>query len=98
MNNEINKERKRKLFVSYLNPSTTNESLCQYFSKYGKISNAYIIRKPGVDESRGFGYVKFEAELALQKALAVKNHQLDGANIQIKGFVGKNDQKKIKYE
>lgn len=83
------------MFVVNLNPKTTNESLLEFFSKFGKVSNAYIIKKPGSVESRGFGYVTFATEELLNNVLAIK-HRLDDTNIIVESFLAKEVQKKLK--
>ena len=56
---EVENERNRRMFVGSLNPKTSNESLKSYFSQFGKVVNAYIIMKPGSNQSKCFGYVTF---------------------------------------
>jgi len=42
----------RKLFIGGLRRSTSNDDLVQYFSKFGKIVNAYVIINPDTGLSK----------------------------------------------
>lgn len=64
---EINS--KRKLYVSELSVDDTNEDLQNYFSRFGKIDQAYIIYYPNTNISKCFGYVEFKKEASAAKAL-----------------------------
>jgi RNA recognition motif-containing protein len=86
----VKNERKRKMFAGNLQSCSTNQSLRKYFSKFGKVSNAYIIKKPGSCQSRGFGYVTFESEETMKKVLSMK-HKLDGGSIVVESFLSKED-------
>lgn len=91
----IKSERKRKMFVGNLSGSITNKKLKNYFSKFGEITNAYTIKKPGSCESRGFGYVTFATEAAM-KAVLQSRHKLDGREVVVESFLSKEEQKKSK--
>jgi hypothetical protein len=47
----------RKIFVGGLSPVTTEESLLEYFSKYGPVADAKVIREG--EKSKGFAFVQF---------------------------------------
>jgi hypothetical protein len=47
----------RKIFVGGLSPVTTEESLVEYFSKYGAVADAKVIRDG--EKSKGFAFVQF---------------------------------------
>ena len=69
--------------------------LKDYFSKFGEITNAYIIKKPGSCESRGFGYVTFATERVMKVVLS-QSHKIDGREVAVESFLSKEDQKKNK--
>merc|ERR1719498_2024568 len=48
----------RKIFVGGLNPSTTGQTLREYFSSFGPVMDAKVIREG--EKSKGFGFVQFK--------------------------------------
>ncbi|KAI1701653.1 RNA recognition motif domain-containing protein [Ditylenchus destructor] len=69
------------MFVGNLSPQTTVESLREYFSKYGQLtqSEVSIDRKTGL--SRGFGYVIFGSKQELERARAEYPHVIDNVKV-----------------
>ncbi|KAI1703171.1 RNA recognition motif domain-containing protein [Ditylenchus destructor] len=69
------------LFLGNLSPKTTDESLREHFSKYGHLTqcNVKIDHKTG--QSRGFGYVAFESQEELNRALN-DQHVIDGVEVR----------------
>eukprot|EP01135_Chromosphaera_perkinsii_P003035 Nk52_evm17s233 gene=Nk52_evmTU17s233 len=51
-----------RLFVAKLPYRLNNEGLLQHFSKFGAVSDAYVVRDRETRKSRGFGFVTFEKE------------------------------------
>merc|ERR1719261_2201406 len=49
-----------KVFVGGLNPNTTAESMHAYFSRFGLVSDAAVVKDAVTKKSRGFGFVEFE--------------------------------------
>jgi RNA recognition motif-containing protein len=47
----------RKIFVGGLNPVTTGQALREYFSDFGAVQDAKVIREG--ERSKGFGFVQF---------------------------------------
>lgn len=75
----------RKLFVGGLPSQATREDLLNYFSRYGEISNAYIIFDPKTKVSRrkhwvadlsDFGYVEFKQVEAAMSAVEQPTHEI----------------------
>merc|ERR1719281_977119 len=48
----------RKIFVGGLNPSTTGQTLREYFANFGPVLDAKVIREG--EKSKGFGFVQFK--------------------------------------
>jgi len=48
----------RKIFVGGLNPITTGQALREYFSSFGPVMDAKVIREG--EKSKGFGFVQFK--------------------------------------
>lgn len=58
----------RKLFVGGTG-EVDDETFRDHFARFGEIEDCVVLRKEGV--SRGFGFVTFAEEAAVEKALAV---------------------------
>ncbi|ENN73462.1 hypothetical protein D910_09018, partial [Dendroctonus ponderosae] len=54
------------------------ESLREYFSKYGDISEVMVMKDPATRRSRGFGFITFTDPSSVDKVLAQGTHELDG--------------------
>ena len=57
-----------KIFIHGLKSYQTADDLRAYFSKYGEITNAYLIYHPETKESKGFGYVHFASKDSVENA------------------------------
>jgi len=75
----------RKIFIGGLAHKTTTQQLRDYFSRYGAIVDAVVLRWPD-GRSRGFGYVTFSDTAAVAAALRV-SHQVGGRHIDVKRAV-----------
>lgn len=75
----------KKMFVGGTG-EVTDEEFRDYFSQFGQIEDAAILRKDGV--SRGFGFVTFTDEVAVEKCLVIQ-HALNGKRVEIKRAVPK---------
>jgi len=73
-----------KLFVGGLAKITTVESLKNYFQTFGEVKDVSIKMDPNTQQSRGFGFVLFQDESAIQKVLDAAPHSLDGRKIDPK--------------
>jgi RNA-binding protein Musashi len=51
----------RKIFVGGLNPATTGQTLREYFSNFGPVTDAKVIREG--EKSKGFGFVQFKESI-----------------------------------
>ncbi|KAL6034311.1 hypothetical protein STEG23_003621, partial [Scotinomys teguina] len=58
-------------------PSTTPDSLRDYFSKFGEIRECMVMRDPTTKRSRGFGFVTFADPASVDKVLGQPHHELD---------------------
>eukprot|EP00930_Biecheleria_cincta_P019722 TRINITY_DN14988_c0_g1_i1.p1 TRINITY_DN14988_c0_g1~~TRINITY_DN14988_c0_g1_i1.p1 ORF type:complete len:660 (-),score=137.64 TRINITY_DN14988_c0_g1_i1:49-2007(-) len=77
-----------KLFVGGLSQSTSNDSLKEYFGKFGRVSSIVMMDK-ATGRSRGFGFVDFVDEAAMQTALQMGQHIIDGAPVTCSSYEGK---------
>jgi RNA-binding protein Musashi len=66
-----------KMFVGGLNWETTEESLKNYFSKFGEVVDCTVMRDNVTGRSRGFGFLDFAEAKSVNRVLA-EEHFLDG--------------------
>ncbi|CAB4283361.1 unnamed protein product [Prunus armeniaca] len=63
-------------YVKGISFTSTEESLTQAFSPFGKVLDANIVRNKVTNKSKGFGYVTFETEEDAEKALVNMNGKM----------------------
>jgi len=73
-----------KMFVGGLSWQTTEEGLKEYFSKFGVVSEAMVMRDPTTKHSRGFGFVTYADSDGVDKVIEFGSHELDGKKIDPK--------------
>jgi len=82
----------RKLFIGGLNKETTEESLKEFFSQFGEISECTVIKDPN-KISRGFGFITFQTVEEVDKCLESKTGlTLDERQIEVKRAIPKDGQ------
>ncbi|EIE21707.1 RNA-binding domain-containing protein, partial [Coccomyxa subellipsoidea C-169] len=76
------KPKLRKLFVGGLAPETTEDNFKEYFGQFGDITEAQIMQDHTSGRSRGFGFITYEDEEAIEKVFAKgRMHELAGKNV-----------------
>ena len=74
-----------KLFIGGLSFDTTDETFKNYFSGFGEVTDAFVLRDNVTKRSRGFGFVTFKTEADADKCLAHKQpHILDKRQVEAK--------------
>lgn len=81
----------RKLFIGGLNHATTTESLREYFSAFGEITNCIVMTDPVTKKSRGFGFVVYADPASVDAAQAARPHVVDGRNVDSKRAMPKGE-------
>lgn len=79
-----------KMFVGGLPQSVTQETLNEYFGRYGNIVEAFVLMDDQSGRSRGFGFVTFENAQSLNDVLAARPHYLAGKHVDCKHAVLKS--------
>ncbi len=59
---------KRKIFVGGLPKAVGEFELKQYFSRFGNVLGAIHVTEKGSDTRRGFGFVEFDEQAAVDRA------------------------------
>ena len=73
-----------KIFVGSLSWGTSDQMLNEAFAAFGTISEAKVILDRETGRSRGFGFVTFDDDGAVEKAVAgMDGQELDGRSIRV---------------
>jgi RNA recognition motif-containing protein len=74
----------KKLFIGSLAWATTDDGLREFFSQFGEVTEASVVKERDSGRSRGFGFVSFENDADADKAIAEGDgKELDGRNITV---------------
>ncbi|OIT06460.1 PREDICTED: heterogeneous nuclear ribonucleoprotein 1-like [Nicotiana attenuata] len=75
----------KKIFIGGLPLPLTEDELKEYFSSYGYVVEHQIMLDQNTGRSRGFGFVTFDNEEAVEKVLSNGHmHELRGKQVEIK--------------
>ncbi|XP_027163364.1 heterogeneous nuclear ribonucleoprotein 1-like [Coffea eugenioides] len=76
--------RTKKIFVGGLPSTLTEGEFVQYFENYGDIADAVIMFDQSTGRSRGFGFITFDAEDAVDRVLNKTFHELNNKLVEVK--------------
>ncbi|KAF8098222.1 hypothetical protein N665_0271s0038 [Sinapis alba] len=79
----------KKIFVGGLASSVTEAEFNKYFSQFGTIIDLVVMYDHKTQRPRGFGFVTYDSEEAVDKVLQRKFHELDGKMVEVKVAVPK---------
>eukprot|EP01025_Chloroclados_australasicus_P039245 TRINITY_DN4053_c0_g1_i2.p1 TRINITY_DN4053_c0_g1~~TRINITY_DN4053_c0_g1_i2.p1 ORF type:complete len:503 (+),score=66.84 TRINITY_DN4053_c0_g1_i2:216-1724(+) len=73
-----------RIFVGKLSKDTTEQDVREYFQTFGYVLDVYMPKKKdNKKEHRGFGFITFETEASVKRAVSHGMHRIRGANIAI---------------
>ncbi|KAL7623157.1 hypothetical protein AAE478_006838 [Parahypoxylon ruwenzoriense] len=81
------------MFIGGLNWETTDQSLRDYFSQFGEVTECTVMRDGATGRSRGFGFLTFKDPKTVNIVM-VKEHFLDGKIIDPKRAIPRDEQEK----
>lgn len=81
------------MFIGGLNWETTEDSLRDYFSQFGEVSECTVMRDSASGRSRGFGFLTFKDPKCVNIVM-VKEHYLDGKIIDPKRAIPREEQER----
>ena len=81
----------KKIFVGGLHYETCDETLKKYFRTFGVVETVQVMYNRETNKSRGFGFVTFETEAAVDKVLQNRMHNIDNKSVEVKRAVPKAD-------
>lgn len=76
-------DNKKSIFLGNLSFSTKEEDVRQVFAKCGTIENIRIVRDGSTGIGKGFGYVNFESEQSVGKALRLNGQEVGGRKVRV---------------
>jgi RNA recognition motif-containing protein len=62
-----------KLYVGNLSYDTTEQGLRELFMQAGNVVSVALIKEPGTNRSKGFGFVEMSSQSEVQKAIEMFN-------------------------
>ncbi|VDM40833.1 unnamed protein product [Toxocara canis] len=80
-------EQFRKMFIGGLSSATTDESLKEFYSKWGELIDCIVMKDPTTKRSRGFGFVSYTKQSMVDEAMANRPHIVDGKTVDPKRAV-----------
>jgi len=80
-----------KIFVGGISWDTTDTGFTSFFSRFGAIKDAVIMRDKSTGVSRGFGFVIFHEPTSVDKVLVQGDLTLDGRKIDCKVAVPRTE-------
>lgn len=76
--------RTKKIFVGGLSASTVQADLTSYFSTFGKVEEAMLMFDRQTNRHRGFGFVTFDSEEAVDKVCQLHYHEINNKTVECK--------------
>ncbi|KAL6968155.1 hypothetical protein U1Q18_033957 [Sarracenia purpurea var. burkii] len=74
----------KKIFVGGLPSTLTEEEFRQYFENYGNVTDVVIMYDQNTKRPRGFGFITFDAEDAVDRVLHKNFHELSNKLVEVK--------------
>ncbi|KAH8495570.1 hypothetical protein Peur_055722 [Populus x canadensis] len=76
--------RTKKIFVGGLPPTLTEDGFRQYFEAFGFVADVVIMYDQSTQRPRGFGFISFDTEDAVDRVLQRTFHDLNGKQVEVK--------------
>lgn len=82
--------RTKKIFVGGLPPTLNEDGFRQYFEAYGVVTDVVIMYDQQTNRPRGFGFISFDSEDAVDRVLHKTFHDLNGKQVEVKRALPKD--------
>ncbi|OVA01178.1 RNA recognition motif domain [Macleaya cordata] len=86
-----NQLRTKKIFVGGLSANVTEEGFKRYFEKFGKITDVVVMYDNVTHRPRGFGFISFDSEEAVDNVMKKDFYEMDDKVVQVKRAVPKDE-------
>lgn len=81
--------RTKKIFVGGLASTVTESDFKKYFDQFGTITDVVVMYDHNTQRPRGFGFITYDSEDAVDKVLHKTFHELNGKMVEVKRAVPK---------
>lgn len=81
--------RTRKIFVGGLASTVTESDFKMYFEQFGTITDVVVMYDHNTQRPRGFGFITYDSEEAVDRVLIKTFHELNGKMVEVKRAVPK---------
>ncbi|KAL0300885.1 UNVERIFIED_CONTAM: Heterogeneous nuclear ribonucleoprotein 1 [Sesamum radiatum] len=81
--------RTKKIFVGGLASTVTESDFKRYFEQFGTITDVVVMYDHNTQRPRGFGFITYDSEEAVDKVLVKTFHELNGKMVEVKRAVPK---------
>ncbi|KAK6932848.1 RNA recognition motif domain, partial [Dillenia turbinata] len=81
--------RTKKIFVGGLASTVTESDFKKYFDQFGTITDVVVMYDHNTQRPRGFGFITYDSEEAVDKVLVKTFHELNGKMVEVKRAVPK---------
>ncbi|XP_077221877.1 heterogeneous nuclear ribonucleoprotein 1-like isoform X2 [Tasmannia lanceolata] len=81
--------RAKKIFVGGLASTVTESDFKMYFDQFGIITDVVVMYDHNTQRPRGFGFITYDSEDAVEKVLLKTFHELNGKMVEVKRAVPK---------
>ncbi|KAJ1422775.1 RNA-binding domain superfamily [Sesbania bispinosa] len=81
--------RTRKIFVGGLASTVTENDFKNYFDQFGTITDVVVMYDHNTQRPRGFGFITYDSEEAVDTVLLKTFHELNGKMVEVKRAVPK---------
>ncbi|KAL3627315.1 hypothetical protein CASFOL_028678 [Castilleja foliolosa] len=81
--------RTKKIFVGGLASTVTEADFKRYFDQFGTITDVVVMYDHNTQRPRGFGFITYDSEEAVDKVLFKTFHELNGKMVEVKRAVPK---------
>ncbi|KAH7441669.1 hypothetical protein KP509_03G048000 [Ceratopteris richardii] len=85
----VHQARTKKIFVGGLAASVTENDFRKYFDQFGNITDVVVMYDHGTQRPRGFGFITYDSEDAVDRALQSSFHELKGKMVEVKRAIPK---------
>ncbi|KAJ4828395.1 hypothetical protein Tsubulata_031607 [Turnera subulata] len=89
INNSPGPGRTKKIFVGGLASTVTESDFRRYFEQFGNITDVVVMYDHNTQRPRGFGFITYDSEEAVDRVLHKTFHELNGKMVEVKRAVPK---------